>query len=145
MSRPILRCMLLTTVFFAWSAALADESLGRLFFTPERRAALERQRQLNIQETQTLEGSTVRLDGIIQRSNGDRTVWINGRPQHNGASSFGVTAKVVPGNSSRAALVADGEQPANLKVGETINRATREKQGGLEGGSLVVKPPSAPR
>ncbi|OQY76184.1 MAG: hypothetical protein B6D47_00250, partial [Rhodocyclaceae bacterium UTPRO2] len=47
------------------------ETLGRLFFTPERRAALERQRQLNIRETQkTIEGAELGVSGIVQRSSG---------------------------------------------------------------------------
>ena len=136
-------CFGLTISLFAsctWAATQTDEPLGRLFFTPERRAALERQRQLNIQETQALEGSTVRLDGIVQRSNGDKTVWINGRPQHGHSGAPGVHAKVVSGDPARAALTAEGESNASLKVGETINRATREKQDDLDGGSLVVGP-----
>jgi len=45
----------------------ATDGLGRLFFTPERRATLDRQRQFNIQEVRTLEGATVSLDGIVRR------------------------------------------------------------------------------
>ena len=75
------------------------EPLGRLFFTPERRAALERQRQLNIQETRTIEGSTVSLDGVVTRSSGKTTVWVNQRPQNENASGTGVTAAVSPRQS----------------------------------------------
>lgn len=120
------------------NAAFAEESPGRLFFTPEKRATLERQRQMNIHETQTLEGATVRLDGIIQRSSGKKTVWINGQPQNDNATPLGVGAKIAPGDTGRASLSTEGETPATLKVGETINRATREKDNGLEGGTIVV-------
>ena len=123
----------------------AEEVLGRLFFTPEKRAVLERQCQMNIQvqETHTLEGATVHLNGIIQRSSGKKTVWINGVPQNDNATPLGVAAKIAPGDPARASLSAEGESPANLKVGETINRATREKDNGLEGGTIVVGKPSA--
>ena len=129
----------------ATSVACAEESLGRLFFTPEKRAVLERQRQMNIQiqETQTLQGASVHLDGIIQRSSGKKTVWINGLPQNDNATPLGVAAKIAPGDPARAALSAEGESPVNLKVGETVNRATREKDNGLEGGTILVGKPSA--
>lgn len=133
----LLACLLLGPV-----SAFAEEPLGKLFFSPERRVAMERQRQLNIQETQTLQGATVSLDGVIRRSNGDRTLWINGRPQHNDGGNTGVHAVIAPNDPSRAAIAAEGDVPANLKVGESINRATREKHDGLGGGSLVVGKPA---
>ena len=137
----------LLACFLACAAtpAQAGDLTGRLFFTPEKRAALERQRQTNIQETQTLEGTTVRLDGIIQRSSGKKTVWINGQAQYDNATPLGVGARIAPGDPARAALSAEGESPADLKVGETINHATREKDNGLEGGAIVVGKPAARR
>ncbi len=125
--------------------AYAEEPLGRLFFSPEKRAVLERQRQLNVQvqETQTLEGATMHLDGVIQRSGGKKTVWINGQPQNDNATPLGVAAKIAPGDPGRASLSAEGESPVNLKVGETVNRATREKDNGIDGGKIVVGKPAA--
>jgi hypothetical protein len=115
------------------------EPLGKLFFTPERRAALERQRQLNIQETRTLEGSSVSLDGIVTRSSGRTTVWVNQRPQNEDASGTGVTAAVSPRNPAQAVVTPGEEPPASLKVGESINRATREKANALGGGRVTVR------
>ena len=117
----------------SWAA-----SLDRLFFTPERRAALERQRQLNQQETQTIEGSVMSLDGIVVRSSGKNTVWVNQRPQDERAAATGVTAAV--GKGGKAVVTAGEEAPAELRVGESINRATREKNDGLGGGRIVAKP-----
>ncbi len=112
------------------------EPLGRLFFTPERRVALERQRQLNIQETQTLEGATMSLDGVVVRSSGKRTVWVNRRAQHDNAAPAGVTVDVTRREPGKASLSVGEETPAQLKVGETINRATREKADALGGGQV---------
>jgi hypothetical protein len=139
MRAPLLMASLL---LLGQGVSVAQEPLGKLFFSPERRVAMERQRQLNIQETQTLQGATVSLDGVIRRSTGDRTLWINGRPQHNDAGNAGVQAVIAPNDPSRAAIAADGDVPANLKVGESINRATREKHDGLGGGTLVVGKPA---
>jgi hypothetical protein len=114
------------------------EPLGRLFLTPERRATLERQRELNIQETQTLEGSVVSLNGIVTRSSGKHTVWVNQRPQNENTPGTGVTAAVSPTNPGRAVITAGDEPPAALRVGESINRGTRERADSLGGGRVAV-------
>jgi len=120
--------------------------LGRLFFTPERRAALERQRLSNIQERQTLQGATMSLDGVVQRSSGKSTVWINGRPQNeNDAARTGVSAKV-SGRSPGSAMLAPGEEaPARLSVGEAMNRATGERDDRLGGGIVTGSRAKAPQ
>ena len=43
-------------------------SLGRLFIAPATRQLLERQRQLNLQETRRLEAGTLRVDGMVVSS-----------------------------------------------------------------------------
>lgn len=128
-------CMALASAGSAWAAPL-----GRLFMTPERRAILERQRQLNIQEVQTIEGSTVTLDGVVTRSSGRSTVWVNQRPQNENAIGTGVTAVVSPKNPGRVVVTPGEEAPASLKVGESINRGTREKTDALGDGRISVKP-----
>lgn len=124
-------CLQLTAV------AVVAEPLGRLFFTPERRAALERQRQFNIQETQAFEGAVVSLDGLVLRSGGKHTAWVNQRPQDEAATASGVTVRpgLIPG---QATVVTGDENPAQLKVGESLNRATGEKASGLGDGRLAV-------
>lgn len=118
--------------------------LGRLFFTPEKRLALEHQRLSNIQETQTLEGATMSLDGIVQRSSGNSTVWINGRAQNeHDAVLTGVTVHLIPKNPGRAQLSPGEESPTQLKVGEAINRTTGERNDRLGGG--IIKTPASRR
>ena len=125
-------------------AAIAQAPLGRLFFTPERRAALERQRQLNIQEAQAIEGSTLSLDGVVVRSSGKRTVWINHRAQHDATAPSGVVAHVSGREPGNAMLSAGDEAPARLKVGESINRATRETASSLGEGQVSVRRSTVP-
>jgi hypothetical protein len=119
-------------------AADAPE-LGRLFFTPERRITLERQRTLNIQEAQTLQGNTMSLDGVVYRSSGKATVWVNRRAQtENEASRTGVSAVISPKTPGSALLAPGEEAPAQLKVGEAMNRATGERNTRLGNGSVVT-------
>ncbi len=122
----------------AWAAD--TEALGRLFFTPERRLALERQRTHNVQQAQALQGTTMSLDGVVYRSSGKSTVWINQHAQNEGdARRTGVTATLSPRDPGRA-LISPGEDvPARLKVGEAVNRATGERNTRL-GGGVVTTP-----
>lgn len=130
----LLPSLLLTTADTSWA-----EPLGRLFLTPERRAMLERQRQSNIQETQALEGAALSLDGVVMRSSGRNTVWVNQRPQTEHALGTGVTAVIAPKSHGRVVLTPVGEAPAALRVGESLNRGTREKTDNLGGGRIAVQ------
>jgi hypothetical protein len=125
-------------------ACAADSlALGRLFFTPERRIALERQRTHNVQEAQALQGTTMSLDGVVYRSSGKSTVWINRQSQNeNEAVRTGVHAVISPQNPGRALIAPGEEKPAQLKVGEAMNRATGERDNRLRGGTVVT--PAAP-
>lgn len=120
----------LLTAWLTWavmhSGGVQAESLGRLFFTAERRAALERQRQSDGTTPAPLaEGEPIRLDGLLTRSGGKATVWINGRMQHDGAPDIGIRARTTAGRPHRARL-AGGEGPAvDLNVGENFDPATR--------------------
>lgn len=118
----------------------AGEELGRLFFTPERRAALERQRQLNLPETrQVVEGATLSVSGVVQRSSGRRTAWVNGNPQHDDSMATGVRVEIDARNPAQTRVSTGDEAPAQVKVGEAINRATRETSSGVGEGQIVVK------
>lgn len=131
----------LTLIAPAFAADVAE--LGRLFFTPERRATLERQRTLNVQETQSLRGSSMSLDGVVYRSSGKATVWINHQAQNeNESARTGVSAVISAKTPGRAMLTPGEEAPAQLKVGESVNRATGERNTRLGGGAVVA--PSSP-
>ncbi|RTL54985.1 MAG: hypothetical protein EKK46_07055 [Rhodocyclaceae bacterium] len=113
--------------------------LGRLFFSPERRSTLERQRQLNIREAQTLEGESISLSGAVIRSSGHKTFWINGRAQYDNDAAAGVTITPKARTPGQARVTAGGESATDLRIGESLNRATREKTTGLGDGSITVK------
>lgn len=122
----------------------AETPLGRLFLTPEWRAALERQRQLNILQTRHPEGDSVRLDGVVVRSSGKSTVWINNRAQNEGTRDSGVTAVTSRRQPGHATVSTGAEPPVDLKVGVTLNQATGEKSGGLASGEIRVHPARQP-
>ena len=93
------------------SATTQASTLGRLFFTPEQRTQLET--AATAPTAKQGMASEMVINGIVQKQGGQRTVWINGRPQAAGKSderapdSLNVT---VPGKS----------QPVKAKVGQKI-------------------------
>lgn len=123
----------------------APAPLGRLFFTPEWRISLERQRQRDIRQTRSLESGTMRLDGVVVRSSGKSTVWVNSRPQDENAQDTGVVAHPSRQRPDSVRLTPSGDVPSDLKVGVTLDRATRETAGGLTGGEIRVNPVSRPK
>ena len=130
---------LVTLVMLVPAHAADTPELGRLFFTPDRRATLERQRTHNVQEAQTLQGTTMSLDGVVYRSDGKSTVWINRQAQTEGESArTGVSAIVSPTTPGSALLAPGEEKPAQLKVGEAMNRATGERNTRLGGGNVIT-------
>lgn len=74
----------------AASGLAAPAELGRLFYTPAQRAQLENARAHNVTEasghTAPASPPPLRYDGVVIRSDGQTTRWVDGKP-HVGASS----------------------------------------------------------
>ena len=122
------------------NAQAAPAPVQRLFFSAEKRATLDRQRTQNLQQIRSLQGSTLNLDGMVQRSSGKSTVWINGQPQNeNEAARNGVNVFLSPKSPGKAQIAPGDEAPTALKVGETVNRATGERDNRL-GNGIVITP-----
>lgn len=104
----------------------AAEPLGRLFFSPEQRATLDRQRRGDASRPGP-EGTAMRLDGIVARSGGRTTVWINGRPRYDTVGDDSTPARPAPGDPALATIAPAGILPTALRVGEAIDLVTRHK------------------
>ena len=119
---------------------VAGQELGRLFFTPERRQLLDRQRQFNIQERQAIpEDPTLIINGVVTRSSGKRTVWINGVAQDEKDTSGVLTATPTQSNPGQIVIQANDSPAAKVSVGGTVNRNTGEASDLLDGGRITVK------
>jgi hypothetical protein len=120
-------CLLLMALGAA-PAAAADATLGRLFFTPAERNALEEARRKNIRaEVQAAEAASkpkpppvrsVAVTGVVRRSDGESTVWVNGKPV-DGATEDGLKVRVTAG-AQAAVIVHQPEKgrTVRLKVGQ---------------------------
>jgi hypothetical protein len=133
----------------AWVAAVHAQELGRLFFTPEQRAALDERRKARVPDKPAavlVESPSTRLDGYVKRSGGKSTLFVNGEAIPEGAPTESMA--IVPDRTrpDRATVeVGDSERRIPLKVGESLDRGTGEVHDGLGGGELQVERPGAGR
>jgi hypothetical protein len=107
---------------------VAAQQLGRLFFTPEQRAALDARRAARLPDkpAAVAESPTTRVDGYVKRSSGKSTVWVDGEALPEGLQLEGL--RVQRGNDPTRVTVTVGEDGRRivLRVGETLDRATGE-------------------
>lgn len=126
-------------IFLALTAgsppAAAADDLGRLFFTPEQRKALDARRKARMPDkpAAAIASPTVRLDGYVKRSGGKSTVWVNGEPVESPAR--------LPESSEAPVTVStgDGARPARLKPGETLDRGNGDVSDVIGGGEIRVR------
>lgn len=129
------RAWLLAALLVAASApALAEETkLGRLFFTPTERAALDAQRKLagemanrpvkNTDGPKAAPPKMLTLNGVLRRSDGETTIWVNGQAVHERFRDV----DVMPGSISREAVAVQlpgSGRRVKLKVGQSVDSAT---------------------
>lgn len=141
------RLLVFATAFAVSSSSLvADETLGRLFFTPEKRQALDYQRQYNIQEKQEAqEDPTLTIDGVVMRSSGRQTVWVNGNAITENDASLNVGVTPAPRKPGHVLIQSGKSISTSAKVGETVHRDTGEAADALNGGRIIVRQPRPPR
>jgi hypothetical protein len=105
-------------------------NLGRLFFTPQERAALDRARHQTGTPSERageepLPVDSITLNGHIRRSGGKSTVWLNGKPvQVNGApQNVGISDKAA---GEIAITPPESGRTYPLKVGQTLTPGSGE-------------------
>lgn len=128
------------------TSACASDDLGRLFFTPERRQLLDHQRQFNVQERTPPEEQTLTINGVVTRSSGQRTIWVNGEAQNSNGRPEGIAVAPDSRHPGRVLVSPDGKPPTQLKTGGTFNRSTGEASDVLGNGRISgpLRRPSQP-
>jgi hypothetical protein len=112
----------------AASGAAAQE-LGRLFFTPEQRTALDARRKARVLDkpaaTPQAESPVTRVNGVVQRAGGKSTVWVNGEaiPDSPQAGAQGAPR---PAGGGRVSVPGEGSKGIDMRVGESLNRGSGE-------------------
>jgi hypothetical protein len=152
------------TVCCALAAALtslpapAQERLGRLFFTPAQRASLDvarSQRARTALATEKTEQEatpvpqTITYSGVLRRSDGKTTVWINNQPVHDRESAGAATiVGRVRSDGSVTLQVPQSGRSVILKPGQSVELLSGAVEEGysrrLEGSRAEPKPAATP-
>ena len=113
----------------------AAEPLGRLFFTPQQRSTLDNARGQNIKINVEVEPETptpleiISVNGMIKRSDGQSTVWINNRPLNEKRSPSGIKIISRSTDDARVTLqLPQSSRNVDLKVGQNLDAITGQIQ-----------------
>ena len=124
------------------SAPVIGDDLGRLFFTPDQRAALDARRKARIPDKPSavvVESPVTRLDGMVSRGGGKSTVWVNGEPVPEGVNPEGLRVRPRRSDSGRVTVdIGETDNQVDLKIGQSFDRATGEVRDSLDGGEVTV-------
>jgi hypothetical protein len=122
------------------SESCLGQELGRLFFTPEQRQALDARRRARVPDrpnAPVVASPTTRLDGYVRRENGKSTVWVNGETLPESAPE----APRIGGGSGRVNVnVGESGARAGLRPGETLDRGTGEVKDLVGEGEIRIQP-----
>jgi len=123
--------------------ALQAQELGRLFFTPDQRAALDARRKARVPDrpnAPTVVSPTTRLDGYVKRNEGPSTVWVNGDPlleTSPEAPRIGANRR----DDGRVSVpVGESGARVGLRPGETLDRGSGEVRDVIGDGEIRVRP-----
>lgn len=117
-------------VSVAPAAAAPTPPLGKLFFTPAERAALDAQRRAAARPTPAPQAAaapvpvaprSLRIDGVVTRSDGPTAVWINGEPLRPEGRAHGVRIER-PADATQPVVVRlpDGGRRVPVRVGQEV-------------------------
>lgn len=130
--------------------APAQERLGRLFFTPAQRASLDVARSQRARAALATERAeqeatpvpqTITYSGVLRRSDGRTTVWINNQPVHDreSAGAAAIVGRVRPDGSVTLQVPQSGRS-VTLKPGQSV-----ELLGGTVEEGYSRRPQEAPK
>ena len=135
------RAALLALLFLLPAGQAAAQELGRLFFTPEQRDALDARRKARLPDkpAASAPAPTTRIDGYVQRSRGKSTVWVNGEAVPDGTQPEGLRLRRGEDPSRVTVTISEDGRRREMRVGETLDRATGEVTDVLGDGEVRIE------
>jgi hypothetical protein len=121
------------------------QELGRLFFTPEQRAALDARRKARVPDkpaAAVVAAPVTRLDGYVKRSGGPSTVWINGESVPDNAPEAPRIDAARGASGSVSISVGEAGGRVRLRPGEALDRGNGEVRDVIGDGDIQVRRPA---
>lgn len=144
-------CALAAAVLATPAPAAEQERLGRLFFTPAQRASLDVARAQRARTTVGTEGDgqeavpaaqSITYGGLVRRSDGRTTMWLNNQPIHDTASpGAGIVTRVRP-DGTITLQAPQSARSVDLKPGQSVELLSGTIE---EGYSRRALTPSEPK
>jgi len=136
------RVILLALAASCVSPPVLGQDLGRLFFTPEQRNALDARRKARIPDkpaAAVVESPVTRVDGFVSRGGGRSTTWVNGEPVPEGTHPEGLRVQPKRNEAGRVIVnIGETETQVDLKIGQSFDRGSGEVRDSLDGGDVRV-------
>lgn len=110
--------------------SVSAEPIGRLFFSPDERATLDRMRQKN--GGVATSSAQVTLNGLVRRSRGKTTAWVNQIPQPEHGNTSGITVLKSTARSPVVPLQLPSGKQVHLKPGQTFDTTKGKIREGYE-------------
>lgn len=130
-------------------AQAAEPPLGRLFYTPAQRAALEEARRRNIRaeelaaevakRPQAPRSRNVVVTGVVQRSDGESFAWVNGKPVE-GETGDGLRVRHTSGATGVVVYDPEKGRTVRVKVGQQVDLLTGRVEESYERHRLERQP-----
>lgn len=120
----------------------AAQELGRLFFTPEQRAALDARRAARLPDTPApvlAASPTTRIDGYVKRSRGKSTVWVDGAAVPEGTQPEGLRLRRGEDPTRVTVIVGEDGRRIDVRIGQTVDRASGAVKDVIAGGEIRVR------
>ena len=119
--------------------ANAAPPLARLFHTPEKRRALDHQReQIKASPQETAENTRLTLNGVLLRSNGSRSLWINDARAEGTPLPDNIVITPQCRRAPRLLITHPQRPPIQARVGDMLDGATGNITPLLSPGSISL-------
>jgi hypothetical protein len=132
--------LLIGATLVAIAPSCGAEELGRLFFTPEQRNALDARRKARMPDrpaAAVVVSPTMRLDGYVKRSAGKSTVWVNREALDEGGTD---TPRLSRGTDDRVSVpIGETRTRVQMRPGETLDRGNGEVRDVLGDGEIRIR------
>ena len=146
--------LMLTGMACVPASAVAADGLGRLFFAPAQRAQLDTARVQRDRRGGPITAETelpppqgpdvVTYSGVVRRSDGKSTVWINGKPMTERTRDSDVNVIGVRRDGAVSVNVPQADRSASLRVGQSMDVMSGKIEEPYARRETLYRPPAKP-